>query len=141
MARKRAGKSKTDEVSVEVAKRRRKALALRLQRWSYPRIASALGISVSTAFDDVDREIKAIPKEEADRLREAEMHSLDEMESRLWRRFEAGDTSAADKILRVKERRARMLGLDAPARMEFEGEPLRVVMEYVKVDGNGKPDS
>jgi hypothetical protein len=133
--------TKTGPKAAEIAERRQKALALRLQRWSYPKIARVLKVSIGTAFGDVDAAIKDIPREEADRLREVEMHSLDEVESRLWRRFEAGDTSAADKILKVKERRARMLGLDAPAKMEFEGEPVRVVMEYVKVNGDGNPDS
>jgi hypothetical protein len=134
-------KQKTSPTSIGIAERRKKALAMRLQRWGYTKIAEVLGISVSTAFEDVLTALKEIPKDEADRLREAEKESLDGLEARLWRAVDAGDTSAADKILRVKERRARMLGLDAPASIAFEGEPLRVVLEYVSRNGNSNPEN
>ncbi|MDP2899147.1 MAG: hypothetical protein Q8Q12_21630 [bacterium] len=151
MPRHRVGKSKTDPVSVALAGRRKKALALRLTGASYPQIAEELGIGITTAFKDVTRAIREIPKDEADRLRDIELHSLNRLETSLWRRFLGyktemgeiipGDTLAADRILRVKERRARMLGLDAPARIEGTGEPLRVVMEYVTRNGDGEPKS
>lgn len=158
MARPGQGKSRTDPKSIAKAERRKKALQLRLTGASYPRISESLGISLATAFRDVDTAIKEIPKEEADELRRIETESLTELETRLWQRFVGhklpdgsfipGDTEAANKILRVKERRARMLGLDAPTKLEAEistpysnlsDEELDARIAALSQRGNGKP--
>jgi len=43
---------------------------------------------------------------------------LDQMQAALWQRATDGEVRAIDRILRIMERRARLLGLDEPERRE-----------------------
>jgi hypothetical protein len=54
-------------------------------------------------------------------VRELELTRLDAMLLPLWRRVQAGEEKAIDRALRIMERRARLLGLDAPTRGELSG--------------------
>ncbi len=44
---------------------------------------------------------------------------LDRLQEALWPKAISGDTRAADVVLRIMNRRARMLGIDAPARIDI----------------------
>ena len=51
----------------------------------------------------------------------------------LWRRVQNGDERAIDRVLRIMERRAKLLGLDAAAKTEHtgkEGGPIRYERQY-----------
>lgn len=103
-----------DERKAAVKERQRKALAYRRMGASYVQIADYLKCNLGTVYSYVSKALADIPKEEAERLRAIELVGLDELELAFWRAFEAGDSSAGDKVLKVKERRARMFGLDKP---------------------------
>jgi len=45
-----------------------------------------------------------------------ELERLDVMLLALWRRVQNGDERAIDRALKIEERRAKLLGLDAPIR-------------------------
>jgi len=135
---------------VKAAERRRLALELRKAGISYRDIADAvrkqLGLarySYVTAYRDVMQELYALQAacgEEAEKVREIELHRLDELTRLLWERVQAKELLAIDRYLRVMERRARLLGLDAPASMDVtsDGKPLQpVVMLHMPDDGRG----
>ena len=65
----------------------------------------AVAAGMQKAFCEPAQELRALELERLDRLHEA-----------LWPRAIGGDDAALDRLLRVIDRRVRLLGLDAPAR-------------------------
>ena len=125
---------------IEVAEQKKKALTLRLAGMSYRGIGENLGLGMATAHRYVLSELAKIPKEEADKVREIERERLDNLQVRLEKKLRGdptkgldGDPAVIPNILRVMERRARMLGLDAPTATIIDGiAPLIVKFETVK---------
>jgi hypothetical protein len=119
-----------ERLANQIASHERKLQALELRKAgaTFQQIADQLGYrSASGAFNAVKAALKATLREPADELRELELTRLDAMLLPLWRRVQSGDEKAVDRVLRIMERRARLLGLDAPTRGEIsgpEGKPL-----------------
>jgi hypothetical protein len=113
-----------DRLTNKVASHERKLRALELRKAAVPyqQIADELGYrSASGAFNAVKAALKATLREPAEELRELELARLDAMLLPLWRRVQRGDEKAIDRALRIMERRARLLGLDAPTRGQLSG--------------------
>ncbi|MFA5379909.1 MAG: hypothetical protein WC455_29385, partial [Dehalococcoidia bacterium] len=120
------------------AERRPQALQLRIAGASYRAIGKQLGTSGVQAFRDVEYELKLLAeesKEEAERVRQLETERLDALLLALWPRAKGGriqngageyeviapDQGAVDRILRIMERRSKLMGLDAPVKQELTG--------------------
>jgi hypothetical protein len=106
------------------AERRVNAFDLRKAGASYRAIGRALGVSEAQAHRDVHLtldELASRERESALQVREIELERLDEMLRALWPAVRRGDTSSISTALRVAERRARLLGLDAPVKQELTG--------------------
>lgn len=115
------GKRGSHENAIE---RRAKALELRKSGMTYSAIGKALGVSICMAHKDVHHVIDQLAKEAretAEAVRDIELERLDAMLKALWPAVEEGDTSSISTALRVAERRARLLGLDAPVKQEVTG--------------------
>ena len=100
-----------------IAKRRALALELRKAGGSYRAIAQRLGVDVHTVHGDVTAELadlRTTTVGRAEELRDLELHRLDQMTAGLWPPIRAGSPPAVTAAVRVSERRARLLGLDAP---------------------------
>ena len=69
---------------------------------------------ITHALAEINRQVS----ESADELRTLEACRLNELLNALWVRAIGGDEKAIDRVLRIMERRARLLGLDAPTRTE-----------------------
>lgn len=123
--------SSTSSRRIRAAIREAEALSLRLAGYSYGEIASELGYANgSGAHKAVMRALEKLhPIEKAEKLRRIEAARLDRLWRRLWAKLEEGDLSVVDRLLRIMERRARLLGLDAN-KMEIalgvERKPLRL---------------
>ncbi|MBB3040173.1 hypothetical protein [Hoyosella altamirensis] len=102
--------------TAHIAERRAKALALRKVGYSFREIAKHTSVSVQVAHNDVMTELRNIPKAEADELRALETEKLNQLEKAWWPSAIAGDDKAAGVILKIIDRRARMLGLDLPTK-------------------------
>jgi len=100
----------------EVTARRAKAIQLRLAGASWQTIADTLGYSDrAAAHKDVTRALEAEMtklRQGAEVLRESEVRRLDQLQRALWADALKGDTKAADTVLRIIDRRVRLLGLD-----------------------------
>lgn len=104
------------------------ALDLRLKGYSYPEIARAMSLSNEGARKAVLRgleEMRTDRAETAPEVREQEAARLDRMLQRLERMAEEADDastllSVQDRMLRIQDRRARLLGLDLQ-RVEVTG--------------------
>lgn len=102
------------------ADRRRQAMQLRTQGLSFQRIGDALGISRQSAHKHVQRALAELARETEQAVRELralESERLDRALAVIWPQVEAGHLGAIDRMLRIGERRARLLGLDAPTRI------------------------
>ena len=119
-----APESKTSKRKIVAAERAEKALELRKSGATYERIGNALGVSTSTAQRlavDALRLVIERGMEGADELRQLEVERLDAMLLSVWRSVRNGHLGAIDRCIKIMERRARLLGLDAPARQEWSG--------------------
>ena len=114
------------------------ALQLREQGMTYDAIAKELGVSRTTAFDDVKDSLHEIIREPAEDLRDLELSRLDGMLGRLntelaavvqaRRQHKLSADKAAQSVarivdgqLRVSDRRSQLLGLDSPQKIELGG--------------------
>lgn len=110
--------SKTSESRLQAAENQRQALTLRTEGRSFEYIAAKLGYKgPSGAYQAVMRGLKRTLQEPADELRQLETERLDVMQAALWPSVQSGDPQAVDKALKVMERRAKLLGLDAPTKI------------------------
>lgn len=106
----------------DTADRRRKAIEMRIAGHHWQDIADTLHYaSKGAAHTDVTRALEQAVAELAIPLegyRQLELDRLDTMQTALWPKVLSGDTKAIDTTLRLMDRRAKLLGLDAPQRME-----------------------
>jgi hypothetical protein len=99
-------------------------LRLRREGLSHRQIASRLGIVPSTAYKRIRHGLSEVNErnlESATELRALETQRLDELQQAIWEQAAGGDLKAIDRILRIMERRAKLLGLDGPQRIEHAG--------------------
>lgn len=102
--------------SPHVAARRAKALRLRQAGVSYAQIAQQLGLrSEKHARTDVSRAMSQVVREAGEELIALERDRYDRLQVMAWRLAEQGNTSAMRELIRLFERRAKLLGLDKQA--------------------------
>ena len=110
------------EQEVKAYERQKEALSLRLVGLSYDAIAERLGFANrSGAFRAVQAALKKTLQEPADELRTLELERLDSMLLPMMAQAKKGNQGAVDRVLRIMERRAKLLGLDAPTKQEITG--------------------
>lgn len=116
-----------------IIERRADALSLRRAGASYRMIAKRTGVSVETAYSDVQAELMAlrtVTETDAAVVRDIELRRLDDYTLALTDKARRGDVPAILTLLRVQDRRAKYLGLDAPSKQTVtgaDGGPVRVV--------------
>jgi len=108
-----------------------RAFRLRAEGWTYAEIAGQLGYqNPSSARKALLRALDSLlPIEEANEIRRLESARLDALHAKLWSSAMDGDMTAIAGVLRIMERRAKLLGLDAPAGIRIGGErdhPIQV---------------
>jgi hypothetical protein len=96
------------------------ALKLRRAGKSFADIAQRLGYaSRSNAYTAVMHALRRTLQEPADEVRRLEIERLDGLLSGLWERAAAGHLPSVDRVLAIMDRRAKLLGLDAPTRVDI----------------------
>lgn len=104
-----------------ITARRVKALELRKTGMHYRAIAAACGVSVETAYADVQAELRALRDatvKTAEEVKELELRRCDQLLRDLHsKKGNKGQARVATAIVRVMERRAKLLGLDAPTKV------------------------
>ena len=108
-------------VRIEATERQGAALELRLKGMSYRQIAEQLQIQVGTAHELVNTYLLNAVTEPGEELRTLEVERLDVMLKAIWADVEAGDVKAIDAALKISDRRAKLLGIDAPTKIEHSG--------------------
>jgi hypothetical protein len=120
-------------------KRQNEALELRAAGYTYDRIAEQLGFyDKAHAYRAVAEALKrAQPVEAAEELRSLTTHRYDRLLTAYWPRAIRGDEKAFDRVIVVEDRRAKLLGLNAPTQITTpEGQPIEVSQTVtVNLDG------
>lgn len=107
----------------KILERQTMALDWRKQGKSYRWIADKLGVSHQQVFRDIQDELKRLAdlnQDSAAELRQLELERLDRIIDSLDNWVMAGNTGAAMAVLRAMERRAKLLGLDAPEQKDVK---------------------
>ncbi len=126
--------SRTSGKRLAAAERQRQALELRKAGHSFPVIARHLGYrSMSGAYDAVMAGLRATLQEPADEVRTMELARCDQLLAACWKPALGGDLGAIAAVLRILERRAKYLGLDAPVQVDLEVR-VRVLAEALGLD-------
>jgi hypothetical protein len=97
------------------AQRRTIALEQRKRGRTFQQIGSLLGISRQAAHKLVKTELDRLKKqcnELAEETRTLELLRLDSLQFAFWGKATRGDTKACHQVLKVMERRSKLLGLD-----------------------------
>lgn len=100
--------------------RMRQALQLHLGGWSFEEIGAQLDVVPGTIkrylVNAVRQEARAIAVD----IRDLELVRMAELDRTFWPQAKKGDVHAARVVLDTMQRRAKMLGLDAPKHVKFE---------------------
>lgn len=101
--------------------RERKALELRRSGLTYDAISQEIGwTEPSAAHKAVKRAIKRSMQDVGEDVLELEVARLDRLMEAIWDQAVGGDLQCLDRVLKIAERRAKLLGIDAPARQHVE---------------------
>lgn len=109
-------------VAARSAARRKTALALRVEGLTLEAIGARLGVSKQRAHQILAGELAEVAAERKDLAEhqlEAELAAIDFVIAGMAPKVAKGDAKAATAYLRAMERRARLLGLDAPTKTDL----------------------
>ena len=107
----------TNERTIKAQENRRKAVELRRMGKTYQQIAQLLGMAKSSVHKAVTRALMDVQSEidsDAKLVLAQEMDRLDNLQYGYWMQAIKGDVPSGGQILKIMERRARLLGLDKP---------------------------
>lgn len=120
---KQAKRHSTSKTAIARSIRDRDAMAMRAAGKQYHEIAEALGMAnKSVAYKAVVRVLdqwQCETVESADMVRSIELQRCDDMLAALWPKALEGDPQAIDRIIKIMDRRARFLGLDATTKTDI----------------------
>lgn len=108
------------------AEKQSQALMLRKAGATYEQIGHELGLSVAGAYKAFQAGLQRTIQEPADEYRKVEFERLSAMLKSIWPRVLQGELHAIDRAIKIEERLAKLLGLDAAikhdvnARMSYE---------------------
>lgn len=130
---------KADQKVIATVDRQRQCVELRKAGMGYQEIADQLGYKdASGAYRAVRSALKAAVREPARELIALEVARLDDMLKGIWVEARKGNVSKLDRVLKIMERRATLLGLDAP-KLTKDVSDTRKVAEEIAAE-IGKPE-
>jgi len=115
---------------------------------SYQAIADQMSVTKATAYNRCQRALAAIPAEAVDEFRRLEGQRLDLLLEKAMEKALSEEKSsmfAIDRVLAIMDRRAKLMGLDAPVRTEvitldyIQAEIQRLEATLGEIDDNDSP--
>jgi hypothetical protein len=130
----------------EMKRRDARVYELRIQGDTFEQIASEVGFSgPSGAWQAYQRIKSEWIFESVDEARQLELMRLDELQVAVWDRAINGELPAAHCVLKIMDRRAKLLGLDKPEKVEvnkwdFNAEDLDAEVQRIVTMMNERED-
>ena len=116
-----ANSSRGTHLDPDALEKQAQVLSLRRLGATFDQIAKQLGYaSTSGAYNAYRKACMNIIYEEVEETRKMECDRLDNAQTRIMPAVNNGDVSAINALLRIMERRARLLGLDMPIKTQIE---------------------
>ena len=110
-----------------LTERRRRALELRMEGFTFSEIARQVGYaSPSGAYEAVSTALDSAVVDAADEFRKLHIARLEALLVGLWSAAREGQLGAVDRALKLLDREAKLLGLDLPPQPEEPPEELPV---------------
>src|SRR5271169_1729447 len=129
-------RNRTTPKQIERIKRAEQIMDLRRQGWSLERIGAELksernprGINKQRVHQIITWALDKSLRENTEQVRKIELDRLDELQAAWYKKALKGDPVALDKVRALLADRARLLGLNAPLKIEKtgkDGEPMTV---------------
>lgn len=121
-------RDKSGALAIESRERHARWVEMRKRGMSYMAIAAVEGVQDSTVHEAVTRRIaEMIPRENVEAVRALELARLDEQYERVHAVVEQESDPAMEAVLlKVSERRAKLLGLDAPTKVQVEQQAVDI---------------
>lgn len=112
------GKNAPDPVQLD---RELQIIELRRAGATWEKIANAVGYAnASGAYKAYQRAAERIIRPNLEELRDFELDRLDRLQLAVWEKAKNGDYKAIQTVLSILDRRTRILGLDAPTKIQAE---------------------
>jgi AcrR family transcriptional regulator len=119
----------TKQRRLKGAERRKQVLELAQAGYSFRQIGAQLGISHGAAYEHFRNALAEVVRPVAEETLNLELERLDTMQQPLWPSASRGNLKSQAAVLRLMERRAAYLGLDAPKRLAgADGGPLEIAI-------------
>ena len=116
-----AGKARPSRITPDVLEKEAQVLKLRRVGFTFDLIAKELGYShASGAQKAYVNACKRIVRSDVEEIRKEEQDRLDIAQTAIWQGVLRGDVPSVSALIRIMERRARLLGLDMPTKQQIE---------------------
>lgn len=103
-------------------------LDMRFRGHSYGEIAKKYQVSVPTIYNWLHKHFQE-QRAKIDELRDFELARLDRLLRAHWDTAIAGDGEATDRVLRILDRRFRILGVEAPKKIDLRAMIMAIAAE------------
>tara|TARA_R100000654_G_scaffold71534_1_gene102584 strand:- start:25645 stop:26124 length:480 start_codon:yes stop_codon:yes gene_type:complete len=107
-------------------------LKLRKMGLDAQQISGELDMPLDRVKNIISNALKALAKEmkgQAEQIRSLELTRLDELQTAIWADCMDGKLTAIDRVLKIMERRSKLVGLDAPDRLDIKAD---MKLEHMK---------
>ena len=142
--------AKRTKIKPEIIQKERDCLLMRQQGFTFEEIAHKLAYKgESGAREAFRRALVRTLQEPASEVRELELSRLDALMTVAWDKAMSGDLKAIDRVLKIQDRRARYLGIDAPQQTQIEvtsydgniiDSQIQRLLEFVRSERQGELD-
>jgi hypothetical protein len=123
------GDKRTPRAKVDIAKREQQIVALKLRGIAPPEIARVIGISRQAVHRAFDKALRRQTEAALDAWHRTELGGLAMEATNIWRLMDLPENknnwkaqaALEDRLMRIHIRRAKLLGLDAPTKLDVSG--------------------
>lgn len=120
MAHPKGGRPKGQPPKASVIEREQEVVKLRRGGLTWDLIGQRVGLTASGAYNAYERSLARVVADDINQIRALETERLDIAQSAIWGKVLQGDNASIANLLRIMERRAKLLGLDQPTRIQAE---------------------
>jgi hypothetical protein len=123
----RGGDTRTPQAKADIAKRENQIVELRLRNISFAAIGRAVGVSKTAAINAFKKALHRNTDQDIQTHHRIELAKLEMEETRLWQALDSHKESwqatatCIGGLNRIHVRRAHLLGLDAPTKVDVSG--------------------